>query len=83
LIEILGAGDVLGWSWLVPPYRWHFDARALEPTCAIVIDGLCLRGRFQRDHDLGYEITQRFAGIISNRLVSTRTQLRDVYAAED
>jgi hypothetical protein len=45
----VGAGEVLGWSWLVPPYRWNFDARALEPTRAIALDGKCLRTKAEQD----------------------------------
>ncbi|GIV19669.1 MAG: hypothetical protein KatS3mg023_1420 [Armatimonadota bacterium] len=80
-IQTLNAGDILGWSWLVPPYRWHFDARAVEPTRAIVLDGECLRRKCEQDHDLGYELLKRFAEIITQRLQATRLQLLDVYSA--
>jgi len=72
-------GDVLGWSWLFPPYRWHFDARALEPVRAIAFDGACLRGKCADDHDLGYELMLRFAEVIVSRLQTARLQLLDVY----
>jgi CRP-like cAMP-binding protein len=72
-------GEVLGWSWLVPPYRWHFDARALELTRAIALDGKCLRGKCEDDHDFGFEIMKRFALVIAERLEATRLQLLDVY----
>jgi CRP-like cAMP-binding protein len=72
-------GEVLGWSWLVPPYRWHFDARALELTRAIALDGKCLRQKCEDDHDFGYEIMKRFAFVIAERLEATRLQLLDVY----
>lgn len=78
-IQTLGAGDVLGWSWLFPPYRWHFDARAIELTRAIALDGECLRGKCEADHDLGYELIKRFANVIVERLQATRLQLLDVY----
>ena len=61
-------GEVLGWSWLFPPYRWHFDARALEPVRAIAFDGACLRGKCEADHELGYELMQRFAQVLIERL---------------
>jgi CRP-like cAMP-binding protein len=70
---------VLGWSWLFPPYRWHFDARALELTRAIALDGKCLREKCEEDHDLGYELVKRVAQIIMERLQATRLQLLDVY----
>lgn len=78
-IQTLDAGDILGWSWLVPPYRWHFDARAVEPVRAIALDGECLRRKCEDDHDLGYELLKRFAEIITQRLQATRLQLLDVY----
>lgn len=78
-IETLGAGDVLGWSWLFPPYRWHFDARAAEPTRAIALDGKCLRSQCEADHDLGYELMKHFSKIITLRLQAARLQLLDIY----
>jgi len=79
IIRSRGAGEILGWSWLVPPYRWHFDARAVEVTRAIALDGKCLREKCEQDHDLGYEVMKRFALIIAERLEATRLQLMDVY----
>ena len=79
LIASLGDGTVVGWSWLFPPYRWHFDARAIDDTRAIAFDGACLRGKCEADHELGYVLMQRFAQIILDRLQSTRLQLLDVY----
>ncbi len=78
-IETLAAGEVLGWSWLFPPYRWQFDAQALELVRAIAFDGRCLRGKCDEDHDLGYELMQRFARVMSQRLQATRMQLLDLY----
>jgi CRP-like cAMP-binding protein len=77
-IETLGAGDVLGWSWLFPPYYWHFDARAVEPTKAVFLYGTRLREYCDEDHDLGYEMLKRFAEVVIQRLQSTRTQLLGV-----
>jgi len=71
--------EIFGWSWLVPPYRWHFDARAVELTRAIALDGKCLREKCEQDHDLGYEIMKRFVLIIAERLEATRLQLMDIY----
>ncbi len=78
-IDMLEEGDVLGWSWLIPPYHWRFDARAVELTRAIALDGKCLRNKCEEDHDLGYQLLKRFAHIIEQRLQSTRLQLLDVY----
>jgi CRP/FNR family transcriptional regulator, cyclic AMP receptor protein len=78
-IETIEAGEVLGWSWLFPPYRWHFDARVVEPARAIALDGVCLRSKGESDHDLGYELVKRVAQIMMQRLQATRLQLLDVY----
>jgi CRP-like cAMP-binding protein len=80
-LQTLGPGDILGWSWLVPPYRWRFDARAVEPTRAIALDGKCLREKCETDHDLGYALLKRFAYVLGQRLEATRLQLLDVYGA--
>ena len=79
IISTCGEGDIVGWSWLVPPYKWHFDAKAVEVTRVITIDGKCLREKCEQDHDLGYEIMKRFALIIAERLEQTRIQLLDIY----
>jgi CRP-like cAMP-binding protein len=80
-IQTIGEGEVLGWSWLIPPYHWHFDARAAELTRAIALDAKCLRTKCEEDHDLGYELLKRFSHIIEQRLEATRLQLLDVYGA--
>lgn len=79
IVETLGEGEILGWSWLIPPYNWHFDARAVELTRAIALDGKCLRTKCEQDHDLGYELLKRFAHIMEQRLEATQLQLLDVY----
>jgi CRP/FNR family transcriptional regulator, cyclic AMP receptor protein len=78
-VETLEDGDIVGWSWLFPPYRWRFDARAVDITRAIALDGKCLRTKSEQDHDLGYELLKRFARIVEERLQATRLQLLDVY----
>jgi CRP/FNR family transcriptional regulator, cyclic AMP receptor protein len=79
VIETLGPGDVLGWSWLFEPRRWQYDARATEPVAAVALDGVCLRGKCAADAELGYDLMQRFAGVLLRRLQATRLQLVDVY----
>jgi len=78
----LGQGDILGWSWLFPPYRWKFSARALEPTRAFAIDGRCLRGKADQDPDLAYELLKRFACVFGSRLEAMRLRLVNVYQDE-
>lgn len=78
-ISTLGPGDMLGWSWLVPPYSKQSDARALELVRATAFDGACIRKKCEEDPRLGYELLKRFAQIIGQRLRATRMQLLDVY----
>jgi CRP/FNR family transcriptional regulator, cyclic AMP receptor protein len=75
VIEELGAGDVLGWSWLFPPFQWHFDARALERTEAVFFYGTRLREHCENDPEFGYELMKRTAEIMIRRLQSTRKRL--------
>ncbi len=79
MIETIEAGEVIGWSWLFPPYRWHFDARALAPVRATRFDGACLRGKCEADPALGYDLMSRFAQVLIERLQWTRLRLLDVY----
>jgi CRP/FNR family transcriptional regulator, cyclic AMP receptor protein len=79
VIETLEAGDLLGWSWLFPPYRSHFDARALSTVRATQFDGACLRDKCAADSDLGYDLMSRFAQVLIERLQWTRLRLLDVY----
>jgi CRP/FNR family transcriptional regulator, cyclic AMP receptor protein len=78
-IQTLGEDEIVGASWLVAPYRWGFDAKALELTRAISMDAACLRGKCEDDHDLGYEMMKRFAPVLIQRLQATRLQILDVY----
>jgi len=81
IIETIEDGDVLGWSWLFEPYRWHFDAIAQTDITAVAFDALCLRGKCDANHDLGYELVKRFSQVIMERLQATRLALLDVYGA--
>jgi CRP/FNR family cyclic AMP-dependent transcriptional regulator len=75
-IQTIEEGDVLGWSWLFPPYRWRFNARAITPTEAIILDGKYIRTKCEEDHDLGYELLKRFAHIIEQRFQAMRRRLQ-------
>lgn len=79
VFSTIGPGEVVGASWLVAPYKWMFDARAVELTRAIGIDAACLRSKCEADHTLGYEMMKRFLPILVQRLNATRLQLLDVY----
>ena len=78
-IETLHDGDLLGWSWLVPPYSTSFDARALTETHVIAFDGACLRRKLDDDPALGYMLLKLFSAVIVERLQGTRIRLLDVY----
>jgi CRP-like cAMP-binding protein len=77
--QTLGAGEIVGVSWLLPPYRWSYDARATELVRAIALDATCLRQKCESDHDLGYEMMKRFMPVLIERLQATRLQILDVY----
>lgn len=79
-LETLGAGTVLGWSWLVAPYRWHFGAVAREDTAAIAFDAASVRRRCETDPGFGYAVLHSFTPVIIERLQATRVRLLDIYA---
>jgi CRP/FNR family cyclic AMP-dependent transcriptional regulator len=79
VVETIEAGDVVGWSWLFAPYRWHFDARAVAPVRAVAFDGACLRGKCEDDKELGYELMKRFGQVMIDRLQHARVRLLDVF----
>lgn len=74
-IQTIKAGDVLGWSWLFPPHKWSFDARAAKPTKAIIFFATTLRELCDKDHELGYELMKRVSKVVIERLQATRIQL--------
>lgn len=79
-IATLEGGDVLGWSWLIEPYRWPFDAVTLTEVRALALHGDCLRKKSLEDHELGYQLLTRLASSMQEHLHATRMQLIDVYA---
>ena len=83
VVDTADAGDVVGWSWLVPPYTWLFDARAVEPTGAVAFDGQCLRDKCEQDPRLGYELMKLVSQVMFSRLVAARVRLLDLYGTAD
>jgi CRP/FNR family cyclic AMP-dependent transcriptional regulator len=79
VIETLHDGEVLGWSWLAPPYRSRFDARAVGLVRSFAIDGKCLRGKCEEDCQLGYEFYKHFLPVVVDRLTAARLQMIDIY----
>lgn len=79
VLETVDDGEVLGWSWLVPPHRWFLDARAAAPTSLVSLDGGCLRTKCDEDPALGYALMQRVSQVMLARLQSARMRLLDLY----
>ncbi len=77
-VQTLHNGDILGWSWLIPPHEYRFTAKANEETQAIVFDGKCLRGKCEQDKELGYELLKRLVGVSTARLEATMLQVIDL-----
>ena len=75
VVETLGLGDVLGWSWLFPPYRWSLDAVAAQPAEMLEFDGPAVRAACDQDPALGYELTRRFVVVAARRLQAARYRL--------
>jgi CRP/FNR family transcriptional regulator, cyclic AMP receptor protein len=80
VVEAIGPGDLLGWSWIFPPYVWHFTARAVEPTDGIFFYGTILREYCERDHSLGYELFKRMSPIMLRRLQAAREKMLSLHA---
>jgi CRP/FNR family transcriptional regulator, cyclic AMP receptor protein len=72
VVDKIGAGEVLGWSWLFPPYYWRLDAKAVEASNAVFFYGTRLRQEAEHDHDLGYELMRRVAAVAIQRLQAAR-----------
>ena len=78
-IETIDPGEVVGWSWLFAPYRWHFDARSLGLVRATQFDAACLRAKCEQDPAFGYDLILRFTQVLIERLQWTRLRLLDLY----
>ena len=79
VIDTIGAGDLLGWSWMMPPYKWRFTARAVEPTEAIYFAGTILRDYCERDHSLGFELHKRLSAVMMKRLQAARRKMLEMH----
>ncbi|TDX63476.1 cyclic nucleotide-binding protein [Methylosinus sp. sav-2] len=82
-VQTLHEGDLCGLSWLVPPYRWTYDARAIDLVRAIAVDAACLRRKSEADPRLGYDMMKRFMPPLVERLQAARMQMIDIYGAHD
>ncbi len=81
-IQTIESGELIGWSWMVLPFRWHFDLRAVADVRAIALDGACLRKKCENDYELGYTLSQKVMYIMDQRLKASRIQLLDMYSKE-
>lgn len=79
VLQTCDDGDVMGWSWLVPPFRWQWDARSVKLSRLVSFDAICLRGKLDADPALGYAMYKRFVRIIAERLSHARLQMLDLY----
>jgi CRP-like cAMP-binding protein len=83
IIETIGAGDLLGWSWMFPPYLWNFTARATKPTEAIFFYGTILREYCEGDPSLGYELLKRMAPVMLRRLQAARQKMLSIQSGRE
>lgn len=81
VVQSLKQGNILGWSWLIPPYLWTFEAIAESDTEVIEFDGEKLRHACEQDHDLGYELMKVFSGLMSERLHEARRKMMESWSA--
>lgn len=81
LVETLGPGDLVGLSWLVPPYEWQFGATAVQDTVTFELNALAVRAACAEDTALGYELLRRIMAAAASRLHATRVRMLDLYAA--
>ncbi|OWK43303.1 cyclic nucleotide-binding domain-containing protein [Fimbriiglobus ruber] len=81
--EMIGAGGVVGWSWLVPPHRWQYSCRAVEPVQGLMFDAEWLRDRCEKNHELGFHLLKEMIASIARQLSGERHEEKEVeeYAA--
>lgn len=77
VLQAMVPGNIIGWSWLIAPYEWHFQARAEEESEVIQFDGDAIFKRCEDDADFGYELLKRFSGLMSERLSFARRKMME------
>lgn len=78
VVQTLGKNQVLGWSWLLPPYKWHFEARASQDSVILEFDGEALRKQCEEDARMGYELMKHFAALMADRVQAARMRVLEV-----
>jgi len=79
-LQSVGADEMLGWSWLIPPYKWTFQARTVEPTEVLEFDGKAVFERCEKEPELGYELLKRFSALMSERLAFARRKMMEEWS---
>ena len=79
-ITRLGDGEIFGWSWLIPPYEWHFHARAAVPTTALEFDGKALLKACEANPAFGYPVLKRFSELMARRLDAAQRKMMDQWS---
>jgi CRP-like cAMP-binding protein len=79
IVDTVQAGELLGVSWLFPPYRWQFDAHAVKPVEALAFQGAALRAACEQDPLFGYQLMRRIGAVMEHRMQSARVRLLDLY----
>jgi CRP/FNR family cyclic AMP-dependent transcriptional regulator len=82
VVDTIGAGDLLGWSWMFPPYAWQFTARAVAPTRAVFFAGPVLREYCELDHSLGYELLKRMTAVMTRRMQNARHKMLGIQSGK-
>lgn len=80
VVDSAGPRQIIGWSWLCPPYRWHFDTRASTAGRVIAVDAVATRTAMETDHDFGYWMLRAFSALAIDRMLHTRMRLLDLYS---
>lgn len=79
-ITRLAPGEVFGWSWLIAPYEWHFNARASGPTRVVEFDGKALLKQCEKDAEFGYPVLRRFSELMARRLDAAQRKMMDQWS---
>ena len=78
-VQQLGADNILGWSWLIAPYQWSFNALVQEDATLLEFDGKAILRRCESDPRFGYELLKRFSELMSERLDAARRSMMDAW----
>jgi CRP-like cAMP-binding protein len=83
VVQVVHPGDIIGWSWIFPPYKWSYDVRTIEEVTVTEFDGACLRAKCDAQPALGYRLMRQFSSLIAERLQHSRMRLMDIYGKNE